>query len=386
MNSLIAALRGASAAPAGANAGITMLDPTTGASEVSVPAQPVIGALRRAPSGLLNTVPATTKPTSPQQFFSAQQPASSSGATMLDPFAAGAALNDKYRDLFQQDTGIDLPDMRQFGDRYEWELATPGGRRNLGRDIGYARAEVRPEGIYKAGDFGMLPGLDFDDPWTKANWGNLFKEGNSYFIPDKIEADAHLYTYSAPFNRNLSKEAQSKLFDEMYYGNRLMTTRGVESGLDPEQRMRTLLNARQVGQTVGTSIGNPYYDARGVLTGMDIGRGGLTYEQGEAIARALEFKGYRDNQLQGMNAAEQSYNNTISELMARAAAETDPAMKAQYEKDAQGTAANLAKMREGLQSYQNAFDSYMAKVNTIDPNLTDLSSIELIRALRGGGG
>lgn len=342
MNSLIAALRGASAAPAGANAGITMLDPTTGASEVRVPAQPVIGALR----GLSTTAPATT-------------PAQQSAVTEYDPFAAGAALNDKYRDLFQQDAGINLPDMRQFGDRYGWELATQGGRRNLGRDIGYAQGELNSGGIYKAGDFDMLPGLDFNDPWTKANYWNLFKDGNSYFVPDKIEADAHLYTYGAPFNQGMSKEAQGKLFDEMYYGNRLMNTRGVESGLDPEQRMRTLLNSKQAGQTVGTSIGNPYYDARGVLTGMDIGRGGLTYDQAEGIARALEFKGYRDNQAQALDAA----------------------TNAGYHSE-----ADLAKMREGLQSYQRAFDDYMAKVNTIDPNLTDLSSIELIRALRGGGG
>jgi hypothetical protein len=346
MNSLIAALRGASAAPAGANAGITMLDPATGASEVSVPAQPVIGALRRAPTGLLNTAPATT-------------PAQQSGVTEYDPFAAGAALNDRYKTLFEQDAGIGLPDMRPFGDRYAAELASEGGRRGLGRDIGYAQGELNSGGIYKAGDFDMLPGLDFNDPWTKANYWNLFKDGNSYFVPDKIEADAHLYTYGAPFNQGMSKEAQGKLFDEMYYGNRLMNTRGVESGLDPEQRMRTLLNSKQAGQTVGTSIGNPYYDARGVLTGMDIGRGGLTYDQAEGIARALEFKGYRDNQAQALDAA----------------------TNAGYHSE-----ADLAKMREGLQSYQRAFDDYMAKVKTIDPNLTDLSSIELIRALRGGGG
>jgi hypothetical protein len=61
-------------------------------------------------------------------------------------------------------------------------------------------------------------------------------------------------------------------------------------------------------------------------------------------------------------------------------------MRAQYEREAANKQEILDKHTQGLRQYQDTFDKYMAQVNTIDPNLTDLSSIELIRALRGGGG
>ena len=281
-------------------------------------------------------------------------------AGVQDPFAAGRALNEKYGTTFQQDTGIGLPDLRPFGDRYAAELASIGGRRNFGRDIGYAQAELRPQGIYKAGDFDMLPGLSFDDPWTKANYWNLFQQGNSYFIPDKIEADAHLYALHSPMAQRQTKEQQDKLFNEMYYGGRLANTaQGVQNPLTgafgPEAVTRGLLNYRAANKPVELHMGSPYYNARGVLAGMDVGRGALTPEQGDALNRAVEFKYYRDNQAQALDAATNAGHNE----------------------------ADLAKMREGLQSYQRAFDDYMAKVNTIDPTLADLSSIDIIRRLRG---
>lgn len=338
--SLIQALRGASPAQApGAAPGVFFLgEGVQGVSLVpdvqedfnSDYVSPIAAALARRPQGLSNRVEPIR-----QQYAASEQFDPSS------PFAAGQALNDQYGALFQQDAGIGLPDMRQFGGRYAAELSSEVGRKGLGRNISQAQAELANNGLYKAGDFDMLAGLDFNDPWTINNYANLFKGGNSYFIPDKVEADPYIYALHSPMAQNMSKDEQSKLFDQMYGGqtqvNRAQGVQGWGRGdFGPEAVMRGLLDYKNSANSPGpkANYSNPYYDARDVLTGMDVGRGALTDNQAWNLSRAIEYKNYLKNK------------------------PDDP-------------------------GYQQAFADYMKVVDTIDPS-ADLSSAELIRILRGG--
>lgn len=345
--SLIQALRGASPAQAPAQGpGVSFLgEGVQGVSLLPNEPQdfnsgyvsPIAAALARVPSGMSNQV----EPIKQKALALNPQYAASEQFDPVNPFGAGQALNDAYKNLFQQDAGIDLPDMRQFGGRYAAELASETGRKGLGRNIGQAQAELANNGLYKAGDMDMLAGLNFNDPWTQANYANLFKSGNSYFIPDKVEADPYIYALHSPMAQTQTKEQQDQLFNQMYGGQTMVNkAQGVQGwgrgDFGPEAVMRGLLDYKSVeGSTAPrASYSNPYTDARDVLTGMDVGRGALTQDQAWNLSRAIEYKNYLKNR------------------------PDDP-------------------------DYQRAFSDYMKVVDTIDPS-ADLSSAELIRILRGG--
>ena len=322
-------------------------------------------------------------------------------------FTQGQALNDAYgstlEGLFALNPnllGVPVPDMRQFGNRYADLLASESGRNKFVTQVGWANKEMRDDksGIYKPGDLDMLKGLSFDDPYTQANYDSLYARGNSYFLPDALEVNPWEYAYGY-----LSKDRPALENEDIYNrfsgGQRLAGTWSGKLGVDEaDQQIQNLLSYRNNGKDYaphqpfahtndGFSVANnPYYQARGVLAGMDVARGDLTTDQGDALTRATEFQSYSNSSNQEVGIYEsllKDAQNKLANLKVDQYGNTDT-----YEQTKQSLTNQVAQYQTDLDArrkaagmYGTTLGGYMNTVNTIDPT-KKLSSGGLLNALR----
>lgn len=365
-NALIAALRANTPAAQTSNPGFTFFDLGTDGS--FRPVEPERSAAERVNSQFAGS-----------KFFDSQE-----------PFLAGQALNEQYNDIYAQETGNNLMDLSRYGGRYANELSTPGGRRVFNTDVGFV--QNNQGGFYREGDLDPLAGLeDLQDPVVKKNYATLFDNGNSYFIPDAIEANPYQYNYHLFTADKMSKPQQDASFERMYSGQNLANNAAFKAGalsegtVNPEALMRETLNASARNGAQPGALAQALRSSSGVLAGMDVGRGNISYEQGAAIDKALQFQGYLDTSANQVRSLEQSIANLQNELanlsVDRGNTDTYNQNKAALEGRIQSEMANLEFQRNALARNQEALNPYLATVRTIkDPNV--LSSAEVIRLLR----
>lgn len=393
-SSVIAALRsGASGAPpTSAKSGVEFFDPTTGTTspidEVIGPGELFRGGMSWLPATTNTKVESTVDALRKNNRYALSDPAlltmragvvggnkpkpkpapkvttpvaAPVAAPVTQPavindglFTKGQSLNDMYGAAFRQETSMDMPDMRLHGGRYEGEIASTKGRTNLADAITLRDQNVGVGEIYKAGDFDLLPGMDMVTPEGRSAFNQYMGggENNSMFIPDMVEVDPGYWVHS-PQMQGLSEEDRNTNWERSYYGGNMLMHGNAADIRSPEWQLRDLMrgtyraesgnaNLFGPGQTANEVVNNLYADARAPVIAMDVGRGGLTPDQADAVNRATEYSTY----------------------LRRLGPEMD-------------ATANARALYEGELS------KYMDTVNTIDQSKTDLSSLALINALRG---
>lgn len=372
-SSLIAALRGGPAMQAGpAASGLSFLNPM---AQTAMPPQQAatlpstLNALRGNNTYALDNPTMLTmragvvggnapRPVVPRATNSpAPKAPTYSNANFNDGlFNKGQGLNDQFGQTFLDETEVELPDQRPHGDRYGGELASAEGRLNLGGDLSLRNSNTADSAgsLYRPGDFDLLPGMSMETADGRQAYNTWMGSGenNSMFVPDKIEVDPG-YWYNSPAASTMSPADQQTNWDQSYYGGRMLTAGNAADIRSPEWQLRDLMretyraeggnaNLFGPGQTANEVVNNLYADARAPVIAMDVGRGGLTPEQADAVNRATEYSTYL--------------------------------RRLGPEMDATADARSL---------YEGELSKYMDTVNAIDPNKTDLSSLALINALRG---
>lgn len=308
-----------------------------------------------------------------------------------DPFKAGQNLNKIYGDNA-------LLDHRRYGGRYANELSTEGGRQRLGTDIGYAAQNTGQTGVYRNEDFNSLIGFEnLNDPNVIKSYASYFPQGNSYFVPDKIEADPYQYAYHGFTADSMSKPDQDAAFNAMHGGSNLARNAAaasgdvLESGVNPEATIRRLLNAKSNPRHFTPDVNREAAynqllgQSAGLLAGMDVGRGNISTEQGNALAKASEWKRYLDSsntQVTNTQNAIQNLQNQLANLRVDDLGNTETynQKKAAYEGQIQSNQNILNSALQAQRKTQETLNPYLNTVRTItDP--TALSSAEVIGLL-----
>lgn len=309
-----------------------------------------------------------------------------------DPFAAGRALTNQYKDIYNQETGTDLMDLSRYGGRYAQELSTPGGRARFADDLNLVDLNTGDVGYYKTNDLAPLVGLEnLNDPYVIKNYASLFDQGNSYFIPDFVEVDPYQYAYHAGPGENLSKEDQEALFDRMYHGRMLANNAAFGAGAisegtaNPEAVIRDLMRSEERFGKGPDYYNRELLDAAGVLAAFDVGRGDLTFEQGDALSRALEAQKNYDSLKRSVEGHERNIARMQDEL---ANLQVKGGNTATYDAQKESLLGQIASVqntldfqRRGLDTYKSSLDPYLQTLSVIeDP--TRLSSADIFAALR----
>lgn len=307
-----------------------------------------------------------------------------------NPFSAGQNLNTTYGEQYRTDTGNVMPDMQRYGGRYANELSTAGGRLRLGNDIGYAAQNTGQTGFYRPQDFNPLTGFEnLNDPNVIKNYASYFPQGNSYFIPDKVEADPYQFAYHGFTADSMSKPDQDAAFNAMYGGRTLVNNAGFNSG-GSENLMRELLNAKSNPRHFTPDINrdlaynNVLTKSAGLLAGMDVGRGNITTEQGQAIDKAAEWTRNLAQDAAAITNIQNELNarqRDLANLTVRDGnTETYNQLKASYETQIPELQNRLARAIANQQRTQETLNPHLATTRTItDP--TALSSAEVIKLL-----
>jgi hypothetical protein len=295
-----------------------------------------------------------------------------------------------YNNPYKSETGNALMPLDRYGGRYADELSTEAGRRNFARDVGYVDQNTGQIGFYKPNDLSPLAGLeDLNNPVVRQNYARLFDIGNSYFIPDFVEVDPYQYNYHSPMAEGRSREQQDIDFNRMYHGrnmamnNAFTQGRMLEGVADPEQVMRELLNVKERRPE---GYDDQLRQSAGLLAAFDVGRGDITYDQGQAIDKATEFQHYLDNMNRTVQQREQSIKNIERDLSGLTAdpanMETYNQKKADYEARILGEQANLEFARKAQANYQASLDPYYNTIRGLGSDTSKLSSSDAINRLR----
>ena len=316
-----------------------------------------------------------------------------------NPFGAGMGLNAMY-------SGFGLPDMSRYGGRYANELSTQGGRDIFNRDVGYVSANMGDFGIYKPTDLNELAGAEMSNPNTKNIYADLYSGGNSYFIPDYLEADPYQYNYHLDQTAGgKTRDQQNAGFNRMYGGQQLANNAAFSQGFaygdtgtaNQEGLMRDLLNKKEdlsfgaqsaindgAGGNREARLNDMYSKYAGELAGFDVGRGDLTYDQGHALTKAAELQKNFDNINYSMNQRAQELKNLQDKLVnlrvSNGNTGTYDQMKADYESRIAQTQGGLEFDRKAQATAQKNLDPYLKTVSEIQ-NRDKLSSSEVLGRL-----
>lgn len=316
-----------------------------------------------------------------------------------DPFATGNALDQQY-------AGTSLPEMGRYGGRYANELATQGGRDVFNRDVGNVAANTGATGIYKPTDLNELAGAEMSNPNTRNIYADLYTGGNSYFIPDYLEADPYQYNYHLNQTaQGRPREQQDKDFNRMYGGQQLANNAAFSQGFaygdsgtgNQEALMRDLLNKKEdpsfgaqsaindgAGGNREARLNDMYSRYAGELAGFDVGRGDLTVDQGHALTTAAQLQKNFDNINYSMNQRAQELKNLQDKLanlrVNDGNTSTYDQMKADYESRIAQTQGGLEFDRKAQATAQKNLDPYLKTVSEIQ-NRDKLSSSEVLNRL-----
>lgn len=303
--------------------------------------------------------------------------------------------------------GSEVPQMDRYGGRYAKELSTQGGRDVFNRDVNNVAANTGATGIYKPTDLNELAGAEMSNPNTKNIYADLYGGGNSYFVPDYLEADPYQYNYHlAQTAQGRPRDQQNADFNRMYGGQQLANNAAFAQGFtnsnkgtaNQEALMRDLLNKKEdpsfgaqsaindgAGGNREAKLNDMYSKYAGELAGFDVGRGDITYDQGHALTKAAELQRDLDNMTNTVNQRAQGLKNVQNKLAGLKVDEygntgTYEQLKAAYESQIEQERANLEFARKAQAGYQSRLDPYSQTVSGIQDR-DKLSSSEVLKRL-----